>query len=127
MRAGCPFCEPPGAQVFLQDGPCYAMWTGELPLGSAMVLPHAHRTTVFELDEDEWAATQRLLRAVMDLVSAEHRPDGWNVGWNVHPVGGQSIPHAHCHVIPRYEDEPFAGRGLRWWFKSDANRRGSSP
>lgn len=120
----CPFCEPSAEQVFLDDGPCFAMWTWERPEGSAMVLPHRHRETPFDLDPDEWSATFRLLAAVKELVTADHDPAGWNVGWNVHPVGGQSIPHAHCHVIPRYADEAYAGRGLRWWFKSESNRRG---
>jgi diadenosine tetraphosphate (Ap4A) HIT family hydrolase len=56
-------------------------------------------------------------------IESEHAADGWNVGWNVMPVGGQSIPHAHCHLIPRYADEPYTGRGIRWWFKSEANKR----
>src|SRR4051812_16552339 len=117
----CPFCEPPAAQVFLRDGPCYAMWTGGRPQGSAMVLPVAHRLTPFDLLPDEWEASLRLMRTVRAEVERLHAPAGWNVGWNVHPVGGQSIPHAHCHVIPRYADEPYAGRGLRWWIKSAAN------
>ncbi|MFB4288808.1 HIT family protein [Nonomuraea sp. ATR24] len=51
-----------------------------------------------------------------------HAPDGWNVGWNVGPVGGQSVAHAHCHLVPRYAGEPFAGRGIRAWIKDPANR-----
>jgi diadenosine tetraphosphate (Ap4A) HIT family hydrolase len=38
--------------------------------------------------------------------------------WNVMPVGGQAIPHAHCHLAPRYKDGLYAGRGFRWWFKA---------
>lgn len=119
----CPFCAPTVDEVILRDGPCYAMWTGELPEGSAMVLPVAHRSTVFDLDDGEWAATLRLLRAVKVTVTEHYHPAGWNVGWNVFPAGGQSVLHAHCHLIPRYVDEPFVGKGLRWWFKSAANRR----
>lgn len=108
----------------MRDELCYAMWTGDRPAGSAMVLPTAHRETPFELSDDEWQATRDLMVAVRARIQEEHEPAGWNVGWNVYPVGGQSIPHAHCHVIPRYPDEPFAGKGLRWWLKSDANARG---
>ena len=119
----CPFCEPPAEQVIVRDGPCFAMWTGEANEGSAMVLPVAHKPTPFDLNADEWTATLRLLRAVKEGVQELHQPDGWNVGWNVHPVGGQSIPHAHCHLVPRYADEPYAGKGFRWWIKSDLNQR----
>lgn len=37
--------------------------------------------------------------------------------------GGQSVFHAHMHVIPRFADEPYAGRGMRSWIKEEANRR----
>jgi histidine triad (HIT) family protein len=88
-----------------------------------MVLPIAHRVAPWDLTVDEWQATHRLLRRLSEQLAASLRPDGWNVGWNVLPVGGQSVPHAHCHLIPRYADEPYAGRGLRWWFKRPENRR----
>jgi diadenosine tetraphosphate (Ap4A) HIT family hydrolase len=119
----CPFCQPSEEEVLLRHGRVYAMWTQEPPLGSAMVVPVAHRATPFDLSNDEWSATVELLHRVREIVAEQHRPDGWNVGWNVGEVGGQSIPHAHLHVVPRYADEPFAGRGLRWWIKSSENAR----
>jgi histidine triad (HIT) family protein len=67
-----------------------------------MVPPRAHRQTVAEL---------------RSLIGRSHGPDGWNVGWNVDSVGGRSIPHAHCHLLPRYRDEPYTGRGIRAWLK----------
>ena len=119
----CPFCDPPVDQVFMRDEHCYAMWTGERLAGSAMVVPTTHRETPFELSSEEWQATRTLLLRVKARIDEEHGPEGWNLGWNVSPVGGQSIPHAHFHVIPRYADEPFAGRGIRWWLKSEENSR----
>jgi hypothetical protein len=32
--------------------------------------------------------------------------------------------HAHLHVIPRFADEPLAGRGIRYALKQPTNRRG---
>jgi len=91
-----------------------------------MVLPFAHRSTPLDLTRDEWTATQELLRRQRDSIAAALRPDGWNIGWNIQPVGGQSVDHVHCHLIPRYQDEPFAGRGIRSWFKSAENARTGS-
>ena len=82
-----------------------------------MVIPRAHRTTPWDLSRDEWVATQDLLSTLVERLGESHRPDGWNVGWNVGTVGGQSVQHAHCHLVPRYRDEPYAGRGIRWWLK----------
>ena len=33
------------------------------------------------------------------------RPDGYNVGFNAGPSAGQTVPHLHVHVIPRYEGD----------------------
>jgi len=37
-------------------------------------------------------------------------------------VGGQIAMHARMHVIPRFRQEPYAGRGMRYWLKRSANR-----
>ncbi|ASW54540.1 HIT family protein [Plantactinospora sp. KBS50] len=119
----CPFCLPAVASlIVLENDSCYAIWTEEVPVGSAMVLPRAHRRTVFELTQAEWAATRDLLTELRAMIGRAHRPDGWNVGWNVDPVGGQSVLHAHCHLVPRYREEPLAGRGIRAWLKDPGNR-----
>ena len=123
MRDACPFCDVAAADVIARDGPCFAIWTGEPPAGSAMVLPVRHVVAPWELDEGEWAATHRLLAAMQERLTASHAPDGWNVGWNVGDAGGQSVAHAHCHLVPRYADEAYAGRGLRWWVKQPTNIR----
>ena len=89
---------------------------------SGVIIPVAHRETVFDLTESEAAATFRLLRVVKEWMDAELSPDGYNVGWNCGRVGGQEVFHAHLHVIPRFRQEPLAGQGIRSHLKSDANR-----
>jgi diadenosine tetraphosphate (Ap4A) HIT family hydrolase len=123
VTGDCPFCEPPDDEVLDRDGPVFARRVVENHLESAMVIPAAHRTAPWELTADEWSATQRLLTRLRARYEASHAPDGWNVGWNVGPVGGQTVEHAHCHLVPRYADEPFARRGIRWWFKQPENAR----
>ncbi len=120
---GCPFCSVDPADVIAREGACLAIWTGEPPEGSAMILPLAHRVAPWDLTPAEWTDTHTLLRSLRDRLIESHQPAGFTVGWNVGPVGGQSVPHAHCHLVPRYADEPYAGRGLRWWFKQPENLR----
>jgi histidine triad (HIT) family protein len=110
-------------EVVLSDDFCFAMWTREPPEGSAMIAPIAHRETPFDLTDAEWQSTKAILEEMRRLIERRSRPDGWNIGWNVGPVGGQTIPHAHCHLIPRYRSEKYAGRGIRWWFKQTQNQR----
>jgi histidine triad (HIT) family protein len=113
----CPFCDVAPQDIVACSGPCIAICTQEPPAGSLMVIPTAHRAAPWDLTADEWTATQDLLSTMMRRVLDSHRPDGWNVGWNVGRVGGQSVEHAHCHLLPRYHDERYAGRGIRWLLK----------
>jgi diadenosine tetraphosphate (Ap4A) HIT family hydrolase len=91
--------------------------------GSGIIVPKAHKETVFDLTPDELAATFALLHEVRPLLDDRYRPDGFNLGWNCYAVGSQFIPHAHLHVLLRFEDEPGAGDGIRYWLKQPENRR----
>ena len=49
------------------------------------------------------------------MIERAQRPDGYNVGINVGEAAGQTVAHAHLHVIPRYQgdrDDPRGG--VRW-------------
>ena len=94
--------------------------------GSGLILPRTHRETVFELTDEELLATFELLKHVKDYLEDQHHPDGYNLGWNCGAIGGQKIFHAHLHVIARFHDEPFAGRGIRYWFVLGENQRPQS-
>ena len=125
----CPFCRwdtDPDQQlvhraervVFLQN----ARRQGALA-GSGVIVPVRHAATLFDLTSAELGDTFMLLQTVKAWMDERYRPDGYNVGWNCGPVAGQQIMHAHLHVIPRFRDEPYAGRGIRSWLKQAENRR----
>ena len=90
--------------------------------GSGVIIPVRHAETVFDLTPEEMAATFALLKDVKAWMDERYRPDGYNVGWNCGTVGGQIAMHTHMHVIPRFRQEPYAGRGIRYWLKQPANR-----
>ena len=51
------------------------------------------------------------LRSQLD---EEYRPDGFNLGVNVGGAAGQTIGHAHLHLIPRHwGDVPDPRGGIR--------------
>jgi diadenosine tetraphosphate (Ap4A) HIT family hydrolase len=108
-------------QIRLENELCFYL-EHETETGG-MIIPKALRETVFDLNQDEWNASYELLLQAKALLETELHPDGFNVGWNVSPVGGQHVPIAHLHILPRFADEPFAGRGIRWWIKSSENTR----
>ncbi len=95
----------------------------EVLIGSGLIIPRSHRETIFDLTKQEWEATYNLLSDVKKLLDQQYQPDGYNIGWNVGKIGGQEIFHAHLHVIPRFKDEPYARRGIRYWLKQKENQR----
>ena len=95
----------------------------EVLRGSGIIVPKAHRRTVFDLTPAEVSATFEVLNEAKVQLDARYQPDGYTIGWNCEVVGGQEVFHAHLHVVLRFADEPYAGRGIRWWLKRDENRR----
>jgi histidine triad (HIT) family protein len=91
--------------------------------GSVFIFPKAHKKTPFELSDQELADTFDLLRKAKTIIDERYNPDGYNMGWNVWEIGWQEIPHAHFNVMPRYKDEPHAGKWIRYFFKQENNRR----
>lgn len=123
----CPFCHPgidPEQRIVLQNEHCLFLQRPQKVLvGSGVIVPRRHRETVFDLTEEEWAATFSMLHEVKGLLDEQYRPDGYNIGWNCGATAGQHIMHAHLHVIPRFRDEPLTGKGIRYWLKSEDNLR----
>lgn len=130
----CVFCNPysePKQKVVLSNEHCLFLQLDQLKIkaglleGAGLIVPKNHRETAFDLTQDEWAATYSLLQEVKKYLDKEHEPQGYNLGWNCGEVGGQHIFHAHFHIIPRFKDEPLAGKGIRHMFKSKENLRKS--
>lgn len=122
-RWRCPACDLAG-RIVLENELCLFLQEPQRVLvGSGLIVPKEHRPTLFDLSAGEWSASFALLQEVRAFLDNAHRPDGYNVGWNVGPVAGQEIFHAHMHVIPRHGDEPLAGKGIRYWLKQPGNAR----
>jgi histidine triad (HIT) family protein len=88
-----------------------------------LIVPKNHHADAFALTSDEWKDTYELLQKAKNYLDERFSPDGYTLGWNVGEVSNQTIFHCHFHVIPRYNDEPHAGRGVRYWLKQPENKR----
>jgi diadenosine tetraphosphate (Ap4A) HIT family hydrolase len=71
--------------------------------------------TWFDATADEKVALVQLVDVVKRKLDERFRPDGYNVGFNAGEAAGQTVPHLHIHVIPRYHgDVPDPRGGVRW-------------
>ncbi len=83
--------------------------------GHTLVVTRRLIATWFDATEDEQAAVMALVNRVRVQLDESHRPDGYNVGFNAGEAAGQTVPHLHIHVIPRYRgDRPDPRGGVRW-------------
>jgi diadenosine tetraphosphate (Ap4A) HIT family hydrolase len=70
----------------------------------------------FDMTPEEKTAVMELVEQGKALLDQELKPDGYNVGINSGSAAGQTVMHAHVHLIPRYRgdtDDPRGGvRGV---------------
>jgi diadenosine tetraphosphate (Ap4A) HIT family hydrolase len=113
----CVFCDrlTRGDLVFEND--LAVAFPAAFPLsdGHCLIVPRRHEADFLALTEDEQASVWALLPVVRSYIEANHTPDGYNIGINAGEAAGQTVAHAHLHMIPRYRaDVPDPRGGIRW-------------
>ena len=112
----CPFCRPEENRIQMESEFAIAILDGfAVAEGHTLVIPRRHVASLFDLPEREQEAVWRLVAEVRDTLMAELQPDGFNVGLNDGAAAGQTVMHAHVHVIPRRAGDVADPRGgVRW-------------
>lgn len=110
----CIFCEPE-REILAQNARAIAVFDSfPVSPGHALVLPRRHVTTIWDLNPDEYSDCFTLVRELRSGIESRFSPDGFNIGANCGEAAGQSVWHAHIHVIPRYKgDTPNPRGGVR--------------
>ncbi|HEY8551245.1 MAG TPA: HIT family protein, partial [Vicinamibacterales bacterium] len=89
--------------------------------GHTLIVPRRHVADFFSLADAEQAAIWALVPAVRHHIEASRVPEGYNIGINIGEAAGQTVAHAHLHVIPRFRgDVPDPRGGVRWIIPSRA-------
>lgn len=108
----CTFCEL-SERSLLADSSLTVAFEDAYPVspGHALVVPRRHVATYFEATAEEKAAIWDLVDRLRRLLTERYKPDGFNVGFNAGISAGQTVMHAHIHVIPRYVGDVADPRG----------------
>jgi len=89
--------------------------------GHCLIVPRRHEADFLALSWDEQGAIWALIPAVRRHIEGSVVPDGYNIGINVGEAAGQTVAHAHLHLIPRFRaDVPDPRGGIRWVIPSKA-------
>ena len=113
----CPFCynnikdcvvAEQNSVVAIQDN--YPVADGHL-----LIVPKRHMEDYFSMNETEKKDIGILIMKLKNrIMEKDHSVTGFNIGTNIGESAGQTIFHAHIHLIPRRNgDTPHPRGGVR--------------
>jgi diadenosine tetraphosphate (Ap4A) HIT family hydrolase len=114
---GCVFCIRLAGGELVAENDLAVAFRDAFPLspGHCLIVPRRHESDFLALPPEAQVASWALVEPVRRHIEADHTPDGYNFGINVGEAAGQTIAHAHLHVIPRYKGDVTDARGgVRW-------------
>ncbi len=79
--------------------------------GHSLILPKDHASSLYDLPDETAAAALVLAKKLASVLRDRLGCDGLNVVQNNGEAAGQTVPHFHLHLIPRYEND---GKILEW-------------
>ena len=79
--------------------------------GHLLIIPNRHVPNYFDCTQEEIAELWDNVHRAKQMVDNEYKPDSYNIGINVSKVAGQSVPHTHIHLIPRYAGDAADPKG----------------
>ncbi len=108
----CPFCKPPREQLLYEDGMIRILLDAyPASRGHLLVIPRRHVERWEDLSGEEKMGLIRGMELAMEVLRETLKPDAFNVGMNLGREAGQTVPHLHLHVIPRWEGDCSHPRG----------------
>lgn len=119
----CPFCSLDTSRKWIKNDDAIA-FADAYPVadGHTLVTPRKHVGSIYELSADEQSAVWGLVAEVRERLLVGMKPDGFNIGVNDGLAAGQTVQHAHVHIIPRWKGDVADPRGgIRWIIDEKAN------
>jgi len=112
----CPFCTLPTERIVRETQSALFIRDGfPISPGHTLVIPKRHVASFFELTREEHKEMFELLTEAKVDLAKEFQPDAFNIGINDGAAAGQTVPHVHMHLIPRFKGDRADPRGgVRW-------------
>lgn len=113
FSVSCPFCNIQVTEVIEKYDQVYVR-ADKYPVskGHLLIIPFRHIPHFFFLNEEERNDTMVMLKTHSEKIMKEDPTvTGFNIGWNCGESAGQTVPHCHCHLIPRRDGDTENPRG----------------
>jgi ATP adenylyltransferase len=105
----CKFCDL-SLQAVIETDEHAASFLDAYPVTEfhTLFVPRRHVLTYFDLTDEERASIHKLLMIQRKrILDQDPNIKGFNIGWNCGKEAGQTVFHAHCHLIPRREGDDY--------------------
>lgn len=79
--------------------------------GHSLVIPKSEVKSIFELSSNEYMGCFDLVKELKNYLEKKYKCQGFNIGINNGVAAGQTVYHAHIHLIPRYDNDMESPRG----------------
>jgi ATP adenylyltransferase len=113
-EANCPFCQAAeGSQVVVEYGSVFAVLDKHpVTKGHHLVISKRHVADYFAMSYNEKRDAEALLSLLKrQILEDDPSVQGFNVGMNCGETAGQTVMHAHIHLIPRRVGDVEEPRG----------------
>ncbi len=112
----CPLCSTKDMVIEnghgIENELAYALTdTNPVSPGHCLIVPRRHVAEFFDATKEEKLAIFDLIDEMKAIIDKKHNPDAYNIGVNIGKAAGQSVPHIHIHMMPRYTGDIKNPRG----------------
>ncbi len=109
----CPFCIlESNRDIIIENENAFAIFDKfTVSNGHLLIIPKLHFSSYFELDSEIQSACWDLVNQGKQLLEKKYSPEGFNIGVNINESAGQTVPHVHIHLIPRYSGDVSNPKG----------------
>lgn len=105
----CVFCkiingDIPSSKIYEDETTLAILDISQTTKGHTLVMPKKHVENILEIEEAELqdliVKVQRIAKKIVENANAK----GFNLLVNTNEAAGQTVPHLHFHIIPRYDE-----------------------
>ena len=114
----CIFCkivkgDIPCAKIFEDEKVVSFLDIGPANKGHALIVTKEHYETLLDVSDEVLCDLMNKAKKIARAMSSALGAEGINILMNNKKVAGQLVPHAHVHIIPR-----FNGDGIKLYWKT---------
>lgn len=87
--------------------------------GHILVCPLQQKSRLSDLSKDEISDLFNTATRIQRTLSRLYQAEAFNVAVQDGEAAGQSVPHVHCHVIPRHSGDSGGGDKVHEWLEGE--------